>query len=645
MLRKIFIVIAMIAGIAASSLAQEGVRPQPKVWLGFSGAANLNSYTGTTQMLNPNVYAQSAFHNGFGVGHYVSFFAEYRPTPVLGFMLNLGYDSRQGKFNQVMAPCNCPADLYSKISYFSIDPSIRIAPFASNFYVFFGAGYSYNLGFKFIYEQDLQPTVHSEFSNIRQNSWSTHVGIGYEIPLASVNSLTQVNLSPFVMFKPYFGQNPRDIESWDISTLRVGMAIKFGKTKAVAKAQEAPVYYYPPVAPVAPVAEKEAKFSVQVPVVIPTERVVKETFPLRNYVFFEEGSTEIPSRYVKLNKADALKFKIAQFQEPEPKDISHRSKRQLTAYNNILNILGNRMRDNKNLDVTLIGASAGNGSALGLSYAESVKKYLVNVFDISPLRIKTEGRNQPINPSEQPGGTKFLALLREGDRRVDIVSKSGDLLAPLQITAVQQDPLDSRIYFITEDGSKSPIKSWNLEVSDESGIVQHYGPFTKNKESVSGNAILKDRKSGSFKAVMVGKAEDGSVIRKESTFKLSRSEAPAEGGYRFSILFDFDQPKTVASYDKFLTDVVAPLVKNNGTVIIHGHTDIIGDDEYNVNLSEQRAQDVKRILEQALKNLGTTGVKFEAYGFGSDKHYAPFENKLPEERFYNRTVIIDVIPY
>ncbi|HCT93219.1 MAG: flagellar motor protein MotB [Bacteroidetes bacterium GWE2_39_28] len=645
MLRKIFIVIAMIAGIAASSLAQEGVRPQPKVWLGFSGAANLNSYTGTTQMLNPNVYAQSAFHNGFGVGHYVSFFAEYRPTPVLGFMLNLGYDSRQGKFNQVMAPCNCPADLYSKISYFSIDPSIRIAPFASNFYVFFGAGYSYNLGFKFIYEQDLQPTVHSEFSNIRQNSWSTHVGIGYEIPLASVNSLTQVNLSPFVMFKPYFGQNPRDIESWDISTLRVGMAIKFGKTKAVAKAQEAPVYYYPPVAPVAPVVEKEAKFSVQVPVVIPTERVVKETFPLRNYVFFEEGSTEIPSRYIKLNKADALKFKIAQFQEPEPKDISHRSKRQLTAYNNILNILGNRMRDNKNLDVTLIGASAGNGSALGLSYAESVKKYLVNVFDISPLRIKTEGRNQPINPSEQPGGTKFLTLLREGDRRVDIVSKSGDLLAPLQITAVQQDPLDSRIYFITEDGSKSPIKSWNLEVSDESGIVQHYGPFTKNKESVSGNAILKDRKSGSFKAVMVGKAEDGSVIRKESTFKLSRSEAPVEGGYRFSILFDFDQPKTVASYDKFLTDVVAPLVKNNGTVIIHGHTDIIGDDEYNVNLSEQRAQDVKRILEQALKNLGTTGVKFEAYGFGSDKHYAPFENKLPEERFYNRTVIIDVIPY
>jgi hypothetical protein len=37
-------------------------------------------------------------------------------------------------------------------------------------------------------------------------------------------------------------------------------------------------------------------------------------------------------------------------------------------------------------------------------------------------------------------------------------------------------------------------------------------------------------------------------------------------------------------------------------------------------------------------------VKFEVYGFGEDKTAAPFENKFPEERFYNRTVVIDIIP-
>jgi hypothetical protein len=54
--------------------------------------------------------------------------------------------------------------------------------------------------------------------------------------------------------------------------------------------------------------------------------------------------------------------------------------------------------------------------------------------------------------------------------------------------------------------------------------------------------------------------------------------------------------------------------------------------------------DVKQILEKALKSQGKKGVKFEVFGFGSDVNYAPFENKLPEERFYNRTVIIDIIP-
>jgi len=32
------------------------------------------------------------------------------------------------------------------------------------------------------------------------------------------------------------------------------------------------------------------------------------------------------------------------------------------------------------------------------------------------------------------------------------------------------------------------------------------------------------------------------------------------------------------------------------------------------------------------------------YGFGEDENLAPFENKLPEQRFYNRTVMIDIIP-
>jgi hypothetical protein len=51
----------------------------------------------------------------------------------------------------------------------------------------------------------------------------------------------------------------------------------------------------------------------------------------------------------------------------------------------------------------------------------------------------------------------------------------------------------------------------------------------------------------------------------------------------------------------------------------------------------------QKILELAIKNSGKTGITFETSGYGEDITTAPFENTLPEERFYNRTVIIDIV--
>src|SRR5205085_592934 len=97
-------------------------------------------------------------------------------------------------------------------------------------------------------------------------------------------------------------------------------------------------------------------------------------------------------------------------------------------------------------------------------------------------------------------------------------------------------------------------------------------------------------------------------------------------------------------YEKFLEEVVAPLIPEDGTVIIHGHTDIIGEEQYNHTLSNDRATGSQKVLEQAIAKAGKKGVKFESYGFGEDLRLAPFDNKYPEERFYNRTVIIDIVP-
>jgi outer membrane protein OmpA-like peptidoglycan-associated protein len=86
---------------------------------------------------------------------------------------------------------------------------------------------------------------------------------------------------------------------------------------------------------------------------------------------------------------------------------------------------------------------------------------------------------------------------------------------------------------------------------------------------------------------------------------------------------------------------VAPKIPANAKVMIHGHTDVIGEEVYNQTLSVRRANDVLTTLKNSVNQLGTTGVTFEVNGMGENS--APFGNRLPKERAYNRTVIIDVI--
>lgn len=626
-------------------------RPQPKWWFGESGAANFNFYRGTTQVINNDLTVPTAFHKGNSIRPYASLLTEYRPNKVWGGMLNIAYDNRGGKFDQVMAPCNCPADLSTNMSYVTIEPSLRIAPFANAFYIFAGPTISFNVTKGFTYRQEKQTDVTGDWSGVNKTLLSAQAGAGVDIPLSSKKSTTQWSLSPFVSFLTDFGHEPRSVESWSVYTVRAGIALKFGKAKqsaTLSTATEA-VTTIPVIVP-----EKDVQFSVRAPKVVPLNRQVKETFPLRNSVFFDMGSSAIPNRYVTLNTTQAEAFKEAALQQSQPGNLNNgRSARQMAVYHNILNIIGDRMRANPQTSIMLRGASDKNPSE-GKAMAENIKQYLVNIFGINATRISTEGRDKPVIPSEQPGGVNELALLREGDRRVDIVSNSPELLMqvggvnapflkPVQIAAVQEDPLDSQVLFNVA-GATEVLDSWKVDVTDEQGNVQHYGPYTKDQAAIPGKTILGNSTQGNYTIVMQGQTKSGHTVKKESFVSLMKMDDSKQQGLRYSILFDFDKSKTINTYEKFLAEIVTPLIPENGTVIIHGHTDIIGEEKYNSTLSNSRARDAQQIIERALKNAGTKGVKFETFGFGEDANMAPFENNLPEERFYNRAVIIDIIP-
>lgn len=634
----------LCASIAANS--QQEKRTQPKWWFGESGAVNFNHFRGTTQMLNNSITVPTAFHKGNGEKPYFSLLTEYRPNKVWGGMLNVAFDNRGGKFDAVMAPCNCAANLSTNISYVVLEPSLRLAPFSNAFYLFAGPTLSFNVTKTFNYTQEKQPDTRAEFDAVRKTILSAQAGAGIDFPVSRKTSSVQMTVSPFFSFLTNIGHTERTVESWSIYTLRAGIALKFGSNrKAVILKEVSKVE--------SPVAEKEVQFSVRAPKVVPVARQVKETFPVCNSVFFNEGSTQIPTRYVLFNKAQAEAFREGQLQNDQPNNLNRgRSARQLAVYHNILNIIGDRLRTDQQITIVLSGSSDINPGE-GKLMAENVKQYLVSVYGIDGSRITTEGRDKPFIPSEQPGATKELALLKEGDRRVDISSTSPGLmmqlggntspfLKPVQIKALQTDPLDSHVIF-NVDGATELLNSWSVDIIDEQNKTQHFGPYTADQASVSGKTILGNNSQGNYKIVMSGETKSGHTIRKESSVSLMKMQDANQEGLRYSILFDFDKSKSIEAYQNFLTDVVTPLIPENGTVIIHGHTDIIGDENYNMALSHDRAIGAQQIIEKALLKAGKNGVKFETYSFGEDTGMAPFENNLPEERFYNRTVIIDIL--
>lgn len=650
-MKKILFIVLIALGFQMSSMAQEAQYEKPTWLFGVAAGANFNFYRGTTQRLNANLTVPTAFHDGDGIGLFAAPLVEYHfPDSVWGIMLQTEYDNRQGDWDQVISPCNCPMDLSTDLSYITVEPSLRFAPFKNGLYVYGGPRLAFNLDKSFTYkkgtnpdfpEQIAGPDVNEDFGNVENTIISMQVGAGYDIPLSSNTQKTQFVLSPFVSFQPYFGQNPRATESWNITTVRVGAALKFGQGRKLV-VEEAEV--------VAPVIG----FTVNSPENIPGERLVTETFPLRNYVYFEKESTEIPGRYVLLNKDKVKDFKEDQVEVNTPKDLSGRSKREMAVYYNVLNILGDRMGKDPSSTITLVGSSE-KGPADGKLMAESVKKYLVDVFGIDATRIAVEGRNKPKIPSEKPGGTRELDLLREGDRRVSIESNSPALLMefqsgpnaplkPVQLKGIQEAPVESYVTFKAE-GAKEAFSSWKLELTDENGMVQNFGPYTEEEVRLPGETILGTNTEGDYKVKMVGTTKDGGIVTEESNINVVLwTPSELEVGMRFSILYEFDDSKAISMYEKYLTEIVAPKIPKNGKVIIHGYTDVIGETDNNQKLSLARANDVKKILEKAMSNAKISDVTFEVHGSGEDEASAPFGNKLPEERAYNRTVVIDLIP-
>jgi len=636
---------AMVAlGAAMGAHAQTAYTGAP--WrFGLYGGLNFNIVGAGAQALaaipGDNFAQSNDIIDGTGLGYYTGLMTEYNPGGLFGFQLRAGLDDRRVNFNDWDVVGSTRTRFSARMTYISVEPSLRVNLGSPNFHLTAGPLLSFLVGAKYDWvprDETSPDIVDQPIDGAKSFAYGVSGGLGYDILLNSKSaSSTKWYLTPFAEASYMMAQRENTFpgqdrnDTWVTTSIRGGFQLKFGSGPAVA----------PPVVMV-DVDVPTIDLALRAPNAVTDQRSLIEMFPLRNYLFFNDGSTSLPNKYVTLDATNAQQFREQSLMQNPGTGSSgssmDRSQRQMSVYYNALNVFGDRLR-NSSSAVTLVGSAPSQAEALEM--ANNVKSYLVSSFGISGDRITTKGQVRAPHAS----GTRVtppedMALVAEENRRVEVLSDDVSLLKPVRIESTQIEPIDNDLVLnVTPSG---PIADYTVTISGN-GYTQTYGPYRSNSQRIDARPILMNNSTGTYTATVTARTADNRTITKSTDFSLVKTTNPPVTGTRYSILFEYDESKTVQTYDQFLRQQVAPQIPNNSTVVIHGHTDRIGLEDYNFELSTKRAAEAVNILKDEMNKAGRS-VTFDSYGFGENEERSPFQNVTPEGRYYNRTVLIEIIP-
>ncbi len=118
-------------------------------------------------------------------------------------------------------------------------------------------------------------------------------------------------------------------------------------------------------------------------------------------------------------------------------------------------------------------------------------------------------------------------------------------------------------------------------------------------------------------------------LAEQRSASIQREEDVLRTTFQSDVFFDFDSAKIKPGGRRDLEDVAEVLKKyRKTTILIEGHTDKSGPEEYNQRLSERRAQAVKNALIQ----MGIIEERLKAVGYGESQPISsdPSQNRRVE---------------
>ncbi len=364
-----------------------------------------------------------------------------------------------------------------------------------------------------------------------------------------------------------------------------------------------------------------------------------DLYPLLNYLFFDIGSSELPSRYIRFKSAaDTRGFSDTTI-----------AGGTLNKYYHILNIYGFRLNQFPDAKIEIVGTNDGTTApekrpGLSKERAEVVYNYLKDVWNISPDRMKLTFRDKPAVVSNLND-----SLGIQENRRVEILCNDWNVTKPVFDKDPTTFPQPEEMKFVLKNGiDDAIIASRRIEIKrgTENWITLNDLGNTNNpsviwdwtnengqypKDEVPYTATLIVRTQGGAECA----SDPIDIPVKQITSLDKRVETEGDSTLeRYNlILFPFNSHDAGPINDRIMREYVYERVRPTSVVEVVGHTDVVGLFDHNLRLSERRANTVYEGINRA---TGRRYAILNKKGVGEDDPL--YTNDLPEGRFYNRTV-------